>query len=92
MAHHHSAIRQERRSLRRKEINKKSKSALRTEVKNVRALIAEKDKEKAAKALPEAYAAIDRTVRKGTIHPNTGARTKARLTRQIQGLNSEPAK
>ncbi len=92
MAHHQSAIRQQRRSLRRREINKKNKSALRTEVKKVRTLIAEKDKEKAAQALPEAYAAIDRTVRKGTIHPNTGARAKSRLTRQVQGLNPDAAK
>jgi small subunit ribosomal protein S20 len=89
---HHSAVRQQRRSVRRNQINKKNKSALRTEVKRVRELVAQKDTASAQKALTKACSAIDRTVKKGTIHANTGARYKSRLTRQVAVLNSPPAK
>ena len=92
MAHHASAIRQHRRSVRHQAINKRNKSGVRTEVKKVRELIAAKDKEAAKKALPELYAAIDRTVKKGTIHKNKGARAKSRLTRQIEAINAAPKK
>ena len=82
MAHHASAIRQERRSIRHQKINKKNKSSLRTEVRKVRELVDNQDKAGAQKALPRAYAVIDKSVKKGTIHANTGARYKSRLTRR----------
>ena len=92
MAHHASAIRQHRRSVRHQAINKRNKSAVRSEVKKIRELIAGKDKEAAKKALPEVYAAIDRTVKKRTIHKNKGARTKSRLARQIEAIKTAPGK
>jgi small subunit ribosomal protein S20 len=90
MAHHASALRQHRRSVRHQAINKRNKSAVRTEVKKVRELIAAKDKESAETSLPGLYAAIDQTVKKGAIHKNKGARTKSRLTRQIDAINASP--
>lgn len=92
MAKHASAVRQQRRSVRRNKINKKNTSALRTEVKKVRSLIEDQDKEAARKALPRAYAVIDRSVKKGTIHANTGARYKSRLGRQTEAVKPAPAK
>jgi len=92
MAHHASAVRQHRRSVRHQAINKRNKSAVRSEVKKVRELIAEKDKEAAQKALPGLYASIDRTVKKGAIHKNKGARAKSRLTRQVEAINAAPKK
>ncbi len=92
MAHHASAIRQHRRSVRHQAINKRNKSAVRSEVKKVRELIAGKDKEAAKKALPGLYAAIDQNVKKRTIHPNKGARTKSRLARQVEAIKAAPEK
>ncbi len=92
MAHHASAIRQHRRSVRHQAINKANKSAVRSEIKKVRELIAAKDKDGAKKALPGIYAAIDRTVKKRTIHANKGARAKSRLARQIEAINASPEK
>lgn len=92
MAHHPSAVRQHRRSLRRNAINKKNTSALRTDIKKLRELIEAKDKDGAYKLLPHVYAAIDKTVKKGTIHKNTGSRYKSRLSRQVQMINPAPAK
>lgn len=92
MAHHKSAIRQERRSLRRAAVNKKNKTALRTQVKKVREAIKDKDKDEAVKLIPEAYAVLDRSVKKGAIHPNKAARTKSRLSRQAAKVVPKPAK
>jgi small subunit ribosomal protein S20 len=92
MAHHKSAIRQERRSLRRAAVNKQNKTTLRGQVKNVREAIKEKDKDGAVKLIPEAYAVLDRSVKKGVIHPNKAARTKSRLSRQAAKILPKPAK
>jgi small subunit ribosomal protein S20 len=92
MVKHASAVRQQRRSVRRNAINKKNTSALRTEVKKVRTLIKGQDKDAARQALPKAYAVIDRSVKKGTIHANTGARYKSRLGRQVEAVKPAPAK
>ncbi|MEW5902147.1 MAG: 30S ribosomal protein S20, partial [Acidobacteriota bacterium] len=62
MAHHHSAVRQHRRSLRRNVINRKNKSALRTQVKKLREAIQQKDKETAQKFLSETISLIDKSV------------------------------
>jgi small subunit ribosomal protein S20 len=92
MAHHPSAVRQHRRSLRRQAINKRNKSAVRSQVKKLRELISKKDKESARKLLPEVVSAIDKTVRKGSLHKNKGARTKSRLSRQVEKINPAPSK
>jgi len=92
MAHHKSAIRQERRSIRRKAVNTRNTSALRTDVKKVREAIENKDQEAAKKLLPGVFATIDQAVKKGTIHKNTGSRYKSRLSRQVSGLAVSPAK
>jgi small subunit ribosomal protein S20 len=82
MAHHKSAIRQERRSIRRAAVNKKNKTALRSQVKKVRESIKDADKEGAMKLIPETYAAADKSVKKRTVHANKAARIKSRLSRQ----------
>jgi len=92
MAHHRSAVRQQRRSVRRQTVNKKNKSGLRTQVKKVRELIEAKDKDNAKKLLPEVFSSIDKTVKKGTIHKNQGSRLKSRLSRQVESVNNPPAK
>jgi len=92
MAHHASAIRQGRRSLRRKAVNQKNKSALRTQVKKIKDAVKAKNKEAAEKMLPEAFSLIDQTVKKGSIHENKGARTKSRLSSQVQALKNAPSK
>jgi small subunit ribosomal protein S20 len=92
MAHHKSAIRQHRRSLRRNAVNKQNKSALRTQMKKIRAAIDDKSTEEARKLLPSVFSTIDQAVKKGTIHKNTGSRYKSRLSRQIKLISAGPAK
>lgn len=91
MARHKSAIRQHRRSLRRKAVNSRVKSALRTRMRKVREAIQAKDREAAAAMLPALYREIDKSVKKGAIKKNTGSRYKSRLTRQIALLGAVPA-
>lgn len=92
MAKHPSAERQHRTSLRKNTVNKKNKSALRTQVKKLRGLIEAGDKDAAQKTLPSVIKAVDQTVKKGTIHKNTGSRYKSRLSRQVSEISAAPAK
>jgi len=87
MAQHKSAIRQARRSLRRKAINRKNKSILRTEIKRLRTAIEKKDRKKAEEQMPQTFSIIDKSIKKGTIHENTGSRYKSRLSRQVELIN-----
>ncbi|MCK4822623.1 30S ribosomal protein S20 [bacterium] len=87
MAQHKSAIRQARRSLRRKAINRKNKSILRTEIKKLRTAIENKDRKKAEEQMPQTFSIIDKSIKKGTIHEITGNRYKSRLSRQIELIN-----
>jgi small subunit ribosomal protein S20 len=90
MARHKSAIRQHRRSLRRKSVNMQTKSALRTKMRNIREAIKNKDAEGSAKLLPGVFQAIDKSVKKGAIKKNTGSRYKSRLNRQVGSLRLPP--
>jgi len=87
MAQHKSAIRQARRSLRRKAINRKNKSILRTEIKRLRTAIEKKDRKKAEEQMPQTFSIIDKSIKKGTIHENTGSRYKSRLSKQVELIN-----
>lgn len=92
MAHHNSALRQRRRSIRRNAINRKNKSTLRTQVKKLREAIQQGDKEAAQKLVSSTVSLIDKSVKKGTIHKNKGARFKSRLTRQVGLISPSPSK
>lgn len=92
MARHKSAIRQHRRSLRRKSVNSQNKSVLRTRMRKLREAIKNRDAEAAAGLLPGVFSAIDRAVKKAAIKKNTGSRYKSRLTRQVTLLRSNPQK
>jgi len=92
MAHHNSAVRQHRRSIRRNTVNRQNRSALRTQVKRLRESIQKGDKETAQKLASSTVSLIDKSVKKGAIHKNKGARIKSRLTRQIGQINPSPSK
>jgi small subunit ribosomal protein S20 len=92
MAHHKSAIRQERRSLRRKAVNTRNTSALRTDIRKVREAVENGELEAARKLLPQVFSTIDQAVKKGTIHKNTGSRYKSRLSKQVARMDVSPAK
>jgi small subunit ribosomal protein S20 len=92
MVRHNSAVRQRRRSIRRNAINRQNKSALRTQVKKLREAIQQSDKETAQKLVSSTVSLIDKSVKKGAIHKNKGARFKSRLTRQVGLISPSPSK
>ena len=92
MARHKSALRQHRRSLRRKSVNTQTKSALRTKMRKIREAIADNDREGSVQMLPGVFQAIDKSVKKGAIKKNTGSRYKSRLSRQVGLIPLAPAK
>ncbi|HEX9901526.1 MAG TPA: 30S ribosomal protein S20 [Acidobacteriota bacterium] len=91
MIRHPSAIRQHRRSVRRAAVNKRNKTNLRTQVKALRQGIQAKNKEDAAKGLPQVFSSADKTAKKGAIHKNKAARLKSRLSRQVRNISSGQA-
>ncbi len=83
-----SVLKQQRKNERRRIINKANKSRLRTAIKKLREAIAEKNVEFAQKFSREVFSLIDRAVKKGTIHENTGSRYKSRLQKQLNSIIS----
>lgn len=78
-----SAEKRMRQNLRRRAANRRRKSAMRSEIKKLRRLIDEGNLDEAQSLLPRVYAVIDKTARRGVIHPNTASRYKSRLTKHL---------
>jgi small subunit ribosomal protein S20 len=67
-------------SKRKKVLNTARKEAMRGAVKKLEKMVAQKKTEEAKKALPAAYQAIDKALKRGVIKRNNAARKKARLS------------
>ena len=67
--------------------NQMIKSAVKTEIKKVRAAIEAGNKEEAAKALLAATSAIDKAESKGVIKKNTASRKVSRLALAVNKLS-----
>ena len=91
MANTKSAAKNIRKSQRRRVINKTRVSALRSQIKKLRAHLKAKDASAASQELTRTISIIDRSIRKGVLHQNTAARTKSRLTRAVRGLGASKA-
>ncbi len=70
----------------RRQHNASRRSMMRTQIKKVLKAIASGDQSAAQTALRNAEPVIDRTARKGLIHPNKAARHKSRLTQHIRAM------
>ena len=86
MARIQSAVKNIRKSRKRRDINRARRSALRSQIKKMRLLLEKKDGAGARKSLPTALSTIDRAVSKGVMHRNAAARHKSRLTRHVASL------
>ncbi len=69
------------------EQNQMIKSAVKTEIKKVRAAVEAGNKEEAAKALLAATSAIDKAESKGVIKKNTASRKVSRLALAVNKLS-----
>ncbi len=88
MANHASAKKRARQTIKRTARNRHIRTNVRTLVKRVRTAIETGDAATAKKALSEAVSRIDGAVSKGIYHRRTGSRYIARLTQQVNALQS----
>jgi len=80
-------MRQHRRSLKSRERNRHTLSRLRSQLKAIRQLVADGKADEARAQLGNTLSMIDHSATKGVVHKNAAARTKSRLTRQVNGLS-----
>jgi len=83
VAHSLSAKKRARQNLKRRARNRARKAGIREQVKTFQAALAAGDLEKARAELNVAVRRLDRVAAKGTIHKNTAARKRSRLTRRL---------
>jgi len=86
MANHKSAEKRVRQNAARNEINRSSRSKLRTQIKKLRVAVGSSDKQASVDILGPTISLIDKAVNKGIIHRNTAARHKSRLTKHVSNL------
>jgi small subunit ribosomal protein S20 len=79
MAHHKSALKRVRQTIKRTAQNRSLRSDLRTVIKKFRAILASGNTEQAREAYSGVQKNIDKAVTKGVLHKRTGARYKSRL-------------
>ena len=90
MAHHPSAKKRIRQTIKRTAINRSRKSRIRTYVKKVEIAIADGEKTQAEEALQKAESELARGVSKGVVHRNTAARKTSRLVAGVNALGAKP--
>ena len=90
MANTKSALKNIRKSERRRERNKVYRSRARTLVKKTRSLIASGDLEQAQATAQLAAKALDKAAKRRVIHPNNAARHKSRLMKRLSQATKAP--
>jgi small subunit ribosomal protein S20 len=88
MANTYSALKRVRQTERRTEYNRKNKTRLRHQIRAMRRAITGKDAKAAAELLPQTFAVIDRSAKKGVIKRNTAARYKSKLHARVKALQA----
>ncbi|HOE96709.1 MAG TPA: 30S ribosomal protein S20 [Candidatus Sumerlaeota bacterium] len=83
-----SAAKRMRQNIKRRAQNRSERSALRTGIKNLRAVIEQGDVETARKDLQSTLSLIGKSASKGTIHPNKARRQASRLTRKVNQMKA----
>jgi small subunit ribosomal protein S20 len=86
MANHFSALKRVRQEARRTEVNRKSKTRLRHQIRAIRRAVLSKDAAAANALLGKTFSVIDHSARVGIIKKNTAARYKSRLHLRIKAL------
>ena len=83
MPNHKSAEKRVRQTERRRVVNRRNRTRLRSSLKDLRAALDKGGDKDAAAILPKTVSAIDKAVQKGVLHRNAAARQKARLTARV---------
>ena len=88
MAHSLSAKKRVRQNIKRNARNRARKEVLKGQIKAFTTAITAGDAKKAAAELTKVVQKLDRTAAKNTIHKNTAARKRSRLTKRLNALKS----
>ena len=88
MARIKSAVKNIRKTRRRRAVNIIRRGRLRSQIKRLRLLLAKKDAGGASRELARTLSLLDKSIGTGIIHRNTAARHKSRLTRQVNALQA----
>ena len=91
MAHSLSAKKRVRQNLKRRARNRARKEQIKESVKGFTAAITTGKLDAAETELRKAVQKLDRVAGKGTIHKNTAARKRSRLTRQLNAARAKAA-
>ena len=83
MANHFSALKRARQTEKRTTQNRANKSQFRTALRKFRTALQSGDGEQAKSAFGATVSMIDKAVKKGIIHKNTGSRYKSRLSARL---------
>lgn len=86
MANHKSTKKRMRQNVKRREINRASRSRLRTQIKKLRSALDDSNKKQSQAELQPTISLIDKMVSKKILHKNTAARYKSRLTKHLNGI------
>jgi small subunit ribosomal protein S20 len=86
MANHLSALKRARQTEHRTTRNRANTSSLRTQLRELREIIAKGDKAGAEQAYRKTVSALDKAIQKGTLHENTASRYKSRLSARVTAM------
>ena len=86
MANHLSALKRARQTERRTTRNRANTSSLRTQLRELREIIAKGDKAVAEQTYRKTVSALDKAIQKGTLHENTASRYKSRLSARVAAM------
>jgi small subunit ribosomal protein S20 len=86
MANHVSALKRVRQTERKTLRNRMNTSRLRSALRELRTAIASGDTSKALAAYSKTTSMIDKAVKQGVIHDNTGSRYKSRLSARVKAI------
>jgi small subunit ribosomal protein S20 len=84
MANHFSSLKRARQTETKSAVNRANKSRLRTQLRKLKDAVSTGDQSQAKAAFSETVSLIDKSVKKGVIHKNTGSRYKARLSARVK--------
>ena len=91
MAHSLSAKKRVRQNAKRRVINRARKSVLKTEIKHLDTAIDAGDTDQAKNQLKDLTQKLDKFSTTSTMHKNTAARIKSRMSRRVNALTAKAA-
>ncbi len=84
MANHFSAVKRTRQTEKKTAVNRANMSRLRTQLRKLKTAVTSGDQSQTNAVYSETVSLIDKSVKKGVIHKNTGSRYKSRLSARVK--------